>query len=61
MKKTVALLVILLLVIGIVYAQHGGNSGAPGGGGDGAYSCMWDKISKDCIDGHINYCICEKE
>lgn len=60
MKKTVALLVILLSVIGIVYAQHGGSGGASSGGGE-VYSCMWSPSENDCVDGHDNYCICVKE
>mgnify|MGYP000083508107 CR=1 FL=1 len=56
MKKTVALLIVLLSVIGIVYAQHG----APGGGGE-TYLCMWSDKANDCIGGYANYCICVKE
>lgn len=61
MKKTVALLIVLLSVIGIVYAQHGGSGGAPGGGGGETFLCMWSDKANDCIGGYANYCICVKE
>ena len=61
MKEIVVLFVILLSVVGFVYAQHTGGSGGSGGRGGEAYSCMLDEEIWDCVDGHDNYCICDKE